>query len=99
MLRIAQKHNHEIHLCVAIVKYRTKLKIPRKGVCTSYLSVLKPGRSSSATFVLFQPTYTCFRRHPSNWPQTWYDKASGQNGYTCHLRRSWDWSCAHEGCR
>ncbi|KAF9007017.1 hypothetical protein BDQ17DRAFT_1324286 [Cyathus striatus] len=26
-----------------IVKYRTKLKIPRKGVCTSYLSALRPG--------------------------------------------------------
>ncbi|KAF9560334.1 riboflavin synthase domain-like protein [Agrocybe pediades] len=38
-----KKHDHEIHLCVAIVKYRTKLKIPRRGVCTSYLSGLKPG--------------------------------------------------------
>ncbi|PPQ83917.1 hypothetical protein CVT25_000662 [Psilocybe cyanescens] len=36
-------HLHQIHLCVAIVKYRTKLKIPRKGVCTYYLSILKPG--------------------------------------------------------
>ncbi|TFK37556.1 hypothetical protein BDQ12DRAFT_652582 [Crucibulum laeve] len=35
-------HPREIQLCVAMVKYRTKLKIPRKGVCTSYLSVLKP---------------------------------------------------------
>lgn len=26
-----------------MVKYRTKLKIPRKGVCTSYLSTLKVG--------------------------------------------------------
>ncbi|KAF7375130.1 NADPH-dependent diflavin oxidoreductase 1 [Mycena sanguinolenta] len=33
----------QIHLCVAIVKYRTKLKIPRKGVCTSFLASLKPG--------------------------------------------------------
>ncbi|KDR73969.1 hypothetical protein GALMADRAFT_250695 [Galerina marginata CBS 339.88] len=38
-----KKHPHQIHLCVAIVKYRTKLKVPRKGVCTSYLSTLKPG--------------------------------------------------------
>ncbi|KAH6904457.1 hypothetical protein BKA70DRAFT_1296764 [Coprinopsis sp. MPI-PUGE-AT-0042] len=37
------KHPRQIHLCVAIVKYRTKLKIPRKGVCTSYLALLKPG--------------------------------------------------------
>lgn len=26
-----------------MVKYRTKLKIPRKGVCTSYLASLRPG--------------------------------------------------------
>lgn len=38
-----QLHPHEIHLCVAIVRYRTKLKFHRKGVCTSYLSELKPG--------------------------------------------------------
>ncbi|KAG1797022.1 riboflavin synthase domain-like protein [Suillus plorans] len=36
-------HPREIHLCVAIVRYRTKLKIHRKGVCTSYLSGLKLG--------------------------------------------------------
>ncbi|KAG2130147.1 uncharacterized protein EDB93DRAFT_87346 [Suillus bovinus] len=36
-------HPHEIHLCVAIVRYRTKLKVPRKGVCTSYLSGLNSG--------------------------------------------------------
>ncbi|KAG2137490.1 riboflavin synthase domain-like protein [Suillus clintonianus] len=36
-------HPRELHLCVAIVRYRTKLKIPRKGVCTSYLSGLTPG--------------------------------------------------------
>ncbi|KAG2095664.1 uncharacterized protein F5147DRAFT_818907, partial [Suillus discolor] len=38
-----QLHPREIHLCVAIVCYRTKLKIHRKGVCTSYLSGLKLG--------------------------------------------------------
>ncbi|KAJ7600784.1 riboflavin synthase domain-like protein [Mycena floridula] len=32
-----------IHLCVAIVKYKTKLKLPRRGVCTSYLSGLRAG--------------------------------------------------------
>lgn len=36
-------HPREIHLCIAIVRYRTKLKIHRKGVCTSYLSGLKSG--------------------------------------------------------
>lgn len=39
----SKRHPREIHLCVAIVKYRTKLKIPRRGVCTSYLAALQPG--------------------------------------------------------
>ncbi|KAI6137645.1 riboflavin synthase domain-like protein [Pisolithus tinctorius] len=38
-----KRHPREIHLCVAIVKYRTKLKIPRRGVCSSYLAGLRPG--------------------------------------------------------
>ncbi|KAJ7678562.1 hypothetical protein B0H17DRAFT_1161341 [Mycena rosella] len=33
----------QIHLCVAIVKYRTKLKVPRRGVCTAFLASLQPG--------------------------------------------------------
>ncbi|KAI0819807.1 riboflavin synthase domain-like protein, partial [Trametes gibbosa] len=36
-------HPKSIHLCIAIVQYRTLLKIPRRGVCTSWLSRLKPG--------------------------------------------------------
>lgn len=28
-----------------MVKYRTKLKVPRKGVCTSYLATLKIGET------------------------------------------------------
>ncbi|KAJ6448883.1 riboflavin synthase domain-like protein [Mycena sanguinolenta] len=39
----AKRFPSQIHLCVAIVKYRTKLKAPRKGVCTSFLAALKPG--------------------------------------------------------
>ncbi|KAF9463400.1 hypothetical protein BDZ94DRAFT_1164084 [Collybia nuda] len=35
----------QIQLCVAIVKYRTKLKFTRRGICTSYLAVLAPGDS------------------------------------------------------
>ncbi|KAJ7454826.1 riboflavin synthase domain-like protein [Mycena latifolia] len=33
----------QLHLCVAIVKYRTKLKVPRKGVCTTFLAALQQG--------------------------------------------------------
>ncbi|KAJ6577333.1 riboflavin synthase domain-like protein [Mycena capillaripes] len=33
----------QIHLCVAIVKYRTKLKVPRRGVCTAFLASLQQG--------------------------------------------------------
>ncbi|KAG8701613.1 NAPDH-dependent diflavin reductase [Ceratobasidium sp. 395] len=36
-------HPSEIHLCVAIVSYKTKLRIPRKGICTAWLSELQPG--------------------------------------------------------
>ncbi|KAF8622627.1 hypothetical protein AX15_006879 [Amanita polypyramis BW_CC] len=38
----AKRHPREVHLCIAIVKYRTKLKVPRRGICTSYISGLKP---------------------------------------------------------
>ncbi|KAL5520243.1 hypothetical protein ACEPAG_9456 [Sanghuangporus baumii] len=36
-------HRKQVHLCVAIVRYRTKLKIPRRGVCSTYLAGLDPG--------------------------------------------------------
>ncbi|KAJ3742934.1 hypothetical protein DFH05DRAFT_1498607 [Lentinula detonsa] len=38
-----KKHPRSIHLCVAMVKYKTKLKIPRRGVCSMYISRLRPG--------------------------------------------------------
>ncbi|KAJ3811563.1 riboflavin synthase domain-like protein [Lentinula aff. lateritia] len=38
-----KKNPHSIHICVAMVKYKTKLKIPRRGVCSTYLSRLRPG--------------------------------------------------------
>ncbi|KXN90414.1 NADPH-dependent diflavin oxidoreductase 1 [Leucoagaricus sp. SymC.cos] len=46
----AKEHPRQVHLCVAIVKYRTKLKIPRKGVCTSYLSVLEEGLAANTLY-------------------------------------------------
>lgn len=45
-----KRHPHQVHLCVAIVKYRTKLKVPRRGVCTSYLSSLQPGSTIQIRF-------------------------------------------------
>ncbi|KAL5496163.1 TAH18 [Sanghuangporus vaninii] len=36
-------HRKQVHLCVAIVRYRSKLKIPRRGVCSTYLAGLNPG--------------------------------------------------------
>lgn len=39
-----QAHKRQVHLCAAIVKYKTQLKVPRKGVCTTYLSNLGPGK-------------------------------------------------------
>ncbi|KAI0061316.1 riboflavin synthase domain-like protein [Artomyces pyxidatus] len=38
-----KRHKNEVHLCVAIVQYRTKLKIPRRGVGTTFLASLQPG--------------------------------------------------------
>ncbi|KAH7888220.1 hypothetical protein F5I97DRAFT_1806465 [Phlebopus sp. FC_14] len=39
----SKRHPRQVHLCVAIVKYRTRLKVPRKGVCTSFLAALQHG--------------------------------------------------------
>ncbi|KAF8588109.1 riboflavin synthase domain-like protein [Ramaria rubella] len=39
----AKAHPRQVHLCVAIVQYKTKLRIPRRGVCTMYLSALAKG--------------------------------------------------------
>ncbi|KAF7725891.1 NADPH-dependent diflavin oxidoreductase 1 [Apophysomyces ossiformis] len=36
-------HGNEVHLCVAIVKYKTKMRRIRRGVCTKWLATLKPG--------------------------------------------------------
>ncbi|KZT55371.1 riboflavin synthase domain-like protein [Calocera cornea HHB12733] len=38
-----KRHPKQVHLCVAIVQYKTKLKAPRKGVCTSWLTRLREG--------------------------------------------------------
>ncbi|GBE87307.1 NADPH-dependent diflavin oxidoreductase 1 [Sparassis crispa] len=38
-----KRHPRQVHLCVAIVHYRTMLKVPRRGVCTSYLARLRVG--------------------------------------------------------
>ncbi|KDQ52353.1 hypothetical protein JAAARDRAFT_184230 [Jaapia argillacea MUCL 33604] len=38
-----KRHPKKIQLCVAIVRYKTRLKIPRKGVATSYLASLRLG--------------------------------------------------------
>jgi len=39
----SQAHPHEVHLCVAIVDYKTKLKARRRGVGTSFLASLPVG--------------------------------------------------------
>ncbi|SRR6266702_3249788 len=38
-------HPHEVHLCVAIIDYKTKLKARRRGVGTSFLASLPVGKS------------------------------------------------------
>nr|VWO96020.1 Beta-lactamase (EC [Ganoderma boninense] len=39
----ARADPRRIHLCVAIVAYRTMLKVPRRGVCTTWLLARAPG--------------------------------------------------------
>jgi sulfite reductase alpha subunit-like flavoprotein len=48
-------HGHEVHLCVAIVNYKTKLKARRRGVCTSFLASLPIG--TWRLFFVFLPHY------------------------------------------
>jgi sulfite reductase alpha subunit-like flavoprotein len=36
-------HPREVHLCVAVVDYKTKLRARRRGVCTSFLASLPIG--------------------------------------------------------
>ncbi|KZT36248.1 riboflavin synthase domain-like protein [Sistotremastrum suecicum HHB10207 ss-3] len=36
-------HPSQIHICMAVVNYKTKLREPRRGTCTSYLSSLVVG--------------------------------------------------------
>jgi sulfite reductase alpha subunit-like flavoprotein len=37
----------EMDLCVAIVSYKTRLKIPRRGLCTTWLASLEPSSKDS----------------------------------------------------
>jgi sulfite reductase alpha subunit-like flavoprotein len=36
-------HPREVHLCIAVVDYKTKLRARRRGVCTSFLASLPIG--------------------------------------------------------
>jgi sulfite reductase alpha subunit-like flavoprotein len=51
---IASAHKEEgegtkVELCIAIVKYKTVIKRIREGVCTRYISSLKPGQGITVT--------------------------------------------------
>lgn len=46
----SRKGPKQVELLVAIVKYRTKLQAPRKGVATTWLAQLKPGQQLSVGF-------------------------------------------------
>lgn len=45
-----QRNPRTVELLVAIVKYKTILKLPRKGIATSWLAQLKPGQNLSVGF-------------------------------------------------
>lgn len=38
-------HPDEIHLLVAVVKYQTRIKAPRLGVCSTWLASLDPSQN------------------------------------------------------
>lgn len=52
----ALAHPHEVHLCVAIIDYKTKLKARRRGVGTSFLASLPVGKSFFACLLFFPST-------------------------------------------
>lgn len=41
-------HPNEVHILIAVVKYKTRLVTERLGLCSNYLADLKPGRKLSA---------------------------------------------------
>lgn len=46
----SRRDKKTVELLVAIVKYKTKLQAPRKGVATAWLAQLKPGQKVSVGF-------------------------------------------------
>ncbi|KAG2066595.1 flavoprotein [Suillus decipiens] len=53
-IEVNSSPSRETHLCVAIMRHRTKLKIHRKRVCTSYLSGLKAGTDIAPTRAIIE---------------------------------------------
>lgn len=45
-----QRNSRSVELLVAIVKYKTILKLPRKGIATSWLAQLNPGQKLAVGF-------------------------------------------------
>lgn len=45
---LSQAHPNEIHLCIAIVKYKTILKKIRRGVLTKWMATLQKGKHKNA---------------------------------------------------
>lgn len=45
-------HPHQLELCVAIVKYKTKLRKVRRGVMTKWLATLNPGDTVSGVKIM-----------------------------------------------
>ncbi len=81
-------HPREIQLCIAIVKYRTRLKIPRRGICTSYLSALQPGMLTLS--FLLNCASLLPRPYVDHWPASRiYQPPGPKNRYHMHRSRHW----------
>jgi len=42
-----QAHPNEIQLLVAVVNYKTRLHLPRRGVCSTWLASLDPSQGAT----------------------------------------------------
>jgi sulfite reductase alpha subunit-like flavoprotein len=70
LISLIQVHPNEIHLCVAIVKYKTNLKRPRWGVCSRWLAALQEGNG-----IFSNPKSNVRLDDPSGFGQGWNESS------------------------
>ena len=48
-----QTHPNEIHVLLAVVRYKTKLVKPREGLCSNWLARMHPNKGRNLIYVEF----------------------------------------------